>query len=188
MLGVLLPASIAGALVTLGITLAGRIPVNLNFTAGPEAMASAIAQYGIGAIVSSRTFLAKAKIAPLPDMIYVEDLLARATTLARFRAYATARFAPIALVARRYTPDSHATVIFSSGSTGVPKGVMLSHYNLIANIEAIAQLFWIGAEDRIVGVLPFFHSFGFNITIWFPLISGCGVVYPPNPTDAKIIG
>src|SRR2546430_2313297 len=68
----------------------------------------------------------------------------------------------------------------------LPKGVMLSHYNLIANIEAIAQLFWIGAEDRIVGVLPFFHSFGFNITIWFPLISGCGVVYPPNPTDAKI--
>jgi acyl-[acyl-carrier-protein]-phospholipid O-acyltransferase/long-chain-fatty-acid--[acyl-carrier-protein] ligase len=79
-------------------------------------------------------------------------------------------------------------VIFSSGSTGVPKGVMLSHANVLANIEAVAQLFWINADDRIVGVLPFFHSFGYTITIWFPLIAGCGVVYHPNPTDATAIG
>ena len=65
---------------------------------------------------------------------------------------------------------------------------MLSHYNLIADIEAIAQLFWINSSDRIVGVLPFFHSFGFTVTIWFPLLSGCGVVYHPNPTDARAIG
>jgi acyl-[acyl-carrier-protein]-phospholipid O-acyltransferase/long-chain-fatty-acid--[acyl-carrier-protein] ligase len=88
----------------------------------------------------------------------------------------------------RATPDSLATVMFSSGSTGVPKGVMLSHYNLLANIEAINQLFQVGASDRIVGALPFFHSFGFTVTIWFPLIAGCGVVYHPNPMDAKAIG
>jgi acyl-CoA synthetase (AMP-forming)/AMP-acid ligase II len=85
-------------------------------------------------------------------------------------------------------PETLATVIFSSGSTGIPKGVMLSHYNVLANIEAMAQLFWIGERDRIVGVLPFFHSFGYTVTIWFPLIAGCGVVYHPNPTDAKAIG
>jgi acyl-[acyl-carrier-protein]-phospholipid O-acyltransferase/long-chain-fatty-acid--[acyl-carrier-protein] ligase len=81
-----------------------------------------------------------------------------------------------------------AGVIFSSGSTGVPKGVMLSHYNLISDIDAIAQLFWINSSDRMVGVLPFFHSFGFTVTIWFPLLAGCGVVYHPNPTDARAIG
>jgi acyl-[acyl-carrier-protein]-phospholipid O-acyltransferase/long-chain-fatty-acid--[acyl-carrier-protein] ligase len=189
MVGVLLPASVAGALVNIGITLSGRVPVNLNFTAGCEAMASALAQCQIRSIVSSKTFLAKAKIAALPGMVYVEDFLGRATTFTRIRAWLAARLAPAALLTRgHHTPAALATVIFSSGSTGVPKGVMLSHYNLIANIEAIAQLFWTGAEDRIVGVLPFFHSFGFNITIWFPLITGCGVVYHPNPTDAKAIG
>ena len=65
---------------------------------------------------------------------------------------------------------------------------MLSHYNVISNIDAMAQLFWLGEHDRIVGVLPFFHSFGFTVTIWFPLVAGCGVVYHPNPTDAKAIG
>jgi acyl-[acyl-carrier-protein]-phospholipid O-acyltransferase/long-chain-fatty-acid--[acyl-carrier-protein] ligase len=92
------------------------------------------------------------------------------------------------LLCRAARPDALATVIFSSGSTGAPKGVMLSHYNVLVNIEAMAQLFWIGERDRIVGVLPFFHSFGYTVTIWFPLIAGCGVVYHPNPTDAKAVG
>jgi len=70
----------------------------------------------------------------------------------------------------------------------MPKGVMLSHYNIISNIEAIAQLFWINEHDRIVGVLPFFHSFGFTVTIWLPLVGGCAVAYHPNPTDAKAVG
>jgi len=65
---------------------------------------------------------------------------------------------------------------------------MLSHYNLISDIEAIAQVFWIDGDDRIVGTLPFFHSFGFTVTIWFPLVSGCGVVYHHDPLDAKTTG
>jgi acyl-[acyl-carrier-protein]-phospholipid O-acyltransferase/long-chain-fatty-acid--[acyl-carrier-protein] ligase len=187
--GVLLPTTVAGALVNLSLTLRGAIPVNLNFTAGGEAMQSAIVQCGIRTVVTSRAFLAKAKIQPLPGTVYIEDLLQSATALAKLRAWLTARFVPAALLARRgRTPDSLAAVIFSSGSTGVPKGVMLSHYNLIADIEAIAQLFSIHPSDRIVGVLPFFHAFGFTVTIWFPLLAGCGVVYHPNPTDAHAIG
>ena len=100
---------------------------------------------------------------------------------------------PQFLLLRRYsrqrqTPDSLAAMVFSSGSTGVPKGVMLSHYNLISDIEAIAQVFWTNGDDRIVGTLPFFHSFGFTVTIWFPLVTGCGAVYHPDPLDAKAIG
>jgi acyl-[acyl-carrier-protein]-phospholipid O-acyltransferase/long-chain-fatty-acid--[acyl-carrier-protein] ligase len=188
MIGVLLPPSVAGALVNVGITLAGRVPVNLNFTAGPEAMAAARVRCAIRTVVTSRVFLAKAKIEAQEGMVFVEDILARAVTVARLRALAVARFAPAGLLGGAAQPQTLATVIFSSGSTGIPKGVMLSHYNVLANIEAIAQLFWIGERDRIVGVLPFFHSFGYTITIWFPLIAGCGVVYHPNPTDAKAVG
>ncbi len=185
MVGMLLPPSIPGALVNIGITLAGRVPVNLNFTAGPEAMASAVAQCEIATVITSKLFLAKAKIAAADNMVFIEDVLAGASKLDKLRAFLAARFLPAAVLSKR---QELATVIFSSGSTGVPKGVMLSHYNVIANIEAVAQLFWIGEHDRIVGVLPFFHSFGYTITIWFPLVAGCGVVYHPNPTDAAAIG
>jgi len=188
MIGVLLPPSVAGALVNVGITLAGRVPVNLNFTAGPEAMAAARERSAIRTVVTSRVFLAKAKIDTQEGMVFVEDILARATTMAKLRALLTARLAPARLIAGPARPETLATVIFSSGSTGIPKGVMLSHYNVLANIDAMAQLFWIGDHDRIVGVLPFFHSFGYTVTIWFPLIAGCGVVYHPNPTDAKAVG
>ncbi|MDR3700692.1 MAG: acyl-[ACP]--phospholipid O-acyltransferase [Candidatus Sulfopaludibacter sp.] len=185
-IGVLLPSTVAGALVNVGLTLAGRVPVNLNFTAGREAMASAMQQCGIRTVVTSKLFLAKARIEALDGMVFVEDLLARAGKLAQLRALLMARFVPAFLLSR--STAATASVIFSSGSTGVPKGVMLSHRNVLANIESIAQVFWIGPTDRIVGVLPFFHSFGYTVTIWFPLVSGCGVVYHPNPTDAKAIG
>ncbi len=184
MIGVLLPSTVAGALVNIGTTIARRIPVNLNFTAGNEAMLDAMAQCGIQTVISSRAFLTKAGIDAQPGTVFVEDILARAGKLEKFRALLQARFAP----ARRGSPDDLATVIFSSGSTGVPKGVMLSHYNVISNIEAMGQVFWTGPDDRIVGVLPFFHSFGFTVTIWFPTVSGCGVVYHANPTDASTIG
>ena len=185
-IGVLLPASAAGALVNVGLTMSGRVAVNLNFTAGREAMESARQQCGIRTVITSKLFLAKAKIEPQDGMVFVEDVLARAGKAAQLRALLMARLMPAFLLSR--SKASMATVIFSSGSTGVPKGVVLSHRNVLANIEAIAQVFWIGPSDRIVGVLPFFHSFGYTVTVWFPLVSGCGVVYHPNPTDAKAIG
>ena len=84
--------------------------------------------------------------------------------------------------------DDVATVIFSSGSTGEPKGVMLTHYNIGSNVAQLAQCFAFTKQDRILGVLPFFHSFGFTGTMALPLISGVGVVYHPNPLDARTIG
>jgi acyl-[acyl-carrier-protein]-phospholipid O-acyltransferase/long-chain-fatty-acid--[acyl-carrier-protein] ligase len=184
-IGVLLPSSCAGSLVNIGITMSGSVPVNLNFTAGPEAMASAIEQCSITTIVTSRVFLEKAGIAAMPGLVYVEDIFAGG---GKTSAFLMARFAPKWMIAAKSDPDSLATIIFSSGSTGTPKGVMLSHYNLISNIEAMVQVFWLTPDDRIIGVLPFFHSFGFTVTIWLPLISGSGVAYHANPTDAKIIG
>jgi acyl-[acyl-carrier-protein]-phospholipid O-acyltransferase/long-chain-fatty-acid--[acyl-carrier-protein] ligase len=85
-------------------------------------------------------------------------------------------------------PNDLATVIFSSGSTGTPKGVMLSHHNIVSNVEGISQVIQFTPKDRMMGVLPLFHSFGFTGTLWLPLLAGFGVVYHPNPTDAKTIG
>ncbi len=193
MVGLLLPASVGGALANLGVTLAGKVAVNLNFTAGREAMTSAIEQCRLRTILTSRLLLAKIRMEPTGEMVFLEDILKGTSAWAKLRALWIARLAPARLLVAWYggwkqTPDSLATVIFSSGSTGTPKGVMLSHYNVVSNIEAMAQVYWIGPRDRIVGVLPFFHSFGFTVTIWLPLLAGCGVAYHPNPTDGQAIG
>ncbi len=125
-------------------------------------------------------------------MIFLEDILREFSGWQKAMRLPWRRFClPARLIERRCNrerrgPDSLATVIFSSGSTGTPKGVMLSHHNLISNIEAVAQVFWITQDDRIVGVLPFFHSFGFTDTLWFPLVAGAGVVYHPNPDGREI--
>src|SRR5262249_27367723 len=140
MIGILLPPSTGGALANLGVTMAGLVPVNLNFTAGPESMASAVAQCGIRTVVTSKAFLTKAGIAEPAGAIFVEDIFAHPGALSKFVALIAARFAPLRLLARGAGPDTLATVMFSSGTTGEPKGVMLSHYNILSNIDASAQV------------------------------------------------
>jgi len=188
MIGLLLPATVGGALANLGVSLAGKVPVNLNFTGGKEAMAYAAAQCEIRTVITSKVFLAKAKLEAPEGSIYLEDIMASLTKAQKLFALIKARIAPAGWLTPKGDPDSLATVIFSSGSTGVPKGIMLSHFNLATNVDAVLQLFWLDERDRIIGVLPLFHSFGFMATIWLPLFTGGGVVYHPNPTDAKVIG
>jgi acyl-[acyl-carrier-protein]-phospholipid O-acyltransferase / long-chain-fatty-acid--[acyl-carrier-protein] ligase len=193
MVGLMLPASVGGALGNVAAILAGKVPVNLNFTVGRDALESAIARCGIRTIVTSRTFLTKAKLGELPGMVFVEDALAATTTWQKVRTAVAARCLPITLLRRWYAPEpagpeTLATVIFSSGTTREPKGVMLSHLSVLANIEGLCQLFWVQPQDRIVGVLPFFHSFGFTGSLWLPLVAGFGAVYHPNPMDAQAIG
>ena len=196
MVGVLLPPSIGGALANIGALLAGKVPVNLNYTAGREAMASAIDQCGIGTILTSPIFLAKAKLDELGEregMVFLEEVMKEITPLQKVLTTALALLLPARLLQALYTrrdqtPDTLASVIFSSGSTGIPKGVMLSHHNILSNVEGLAQVFWVTKTDRLMGVLPFFHSFGFTGSLWFPLLSGFGVVYHVNPLDAKTVG
>jgi acyl-[acyl-carrier-protein]-phospholipid O-acyltransferase / long-chain-fatty-acid--[acyl-carrier-protein] ligase len=191
MVGVLLPASVGGSLVNIAILLAGKVPVNLNFTAGSESMASAIAQCNIKTVLTSRVFLSKANLENFDGMVFLEDTRKTFGGLDKTLALLTALL-PARWLKRRYARDQKpadlATVIFSSGSTGAPKGVMLSHFNIVSNVEGIAQVVQFTPKDRIMGVLPLFHSFGFTGTLWLPLLVGFGVVYHPNPTDAKTIG
>src|SRR5262249_61038632 len=104
----------------------------------------------------------------------------------KLRALLKARLVPAKYVGR--TSHALATIIFSSGSTGVPKGVMLTHANILANVDSLAQIFPMTPEDCFIGVLPFFHSFGFTGTLWFPLLQGCVAAYHPNPMDATTVG
>jgi len=184
MVGLMLPSSVGGALANIGVTLAGKTTVNLNFTAGKESIDSAIAQCELKTILTSKAFLEKAKLAELPGMVYLEDLKLGNKAAAFLRA----RLLPAGMLTAKVSPDDIATVIFSSGSTGSPKGVMLTHFNVASNIESIAQVYWVNSKDCIIGVLPFFHSFGYAFTLWFPLLSGFSVAYHANPMDAKIIG
>ena len=191
-IGLLLPASVGGALANIAATFSGKIPVNLNFTAGRDAMAAAVDRCGITTVITSRTFLSKAGIPPAPGMVFLEDVLQETSALAKIAILIAARVLPAALLERNFLPpadpDALATVIFSSGSTGVPKGVMLTHRNLLANIDGANALFRLGPGDVVLGVLPFFHSFGYTVTLWLPMVVGFGAAYHPNPTDAKTIG
>jgi acyl-[acyl-carrier-protein]-phospholipid O-acyltransferase/long-chain-fatty-acid--[acyl-carrier-protein] ligase len=192
--GLLLPASVGGALANIATLAAGRVPVNLNFTVGAEAMDAAISQAGIRTVLTSRAFITKASIEPRPDMVYLEDLRKEIGGVAKILALLEARLLPASWLARRHgggagtSPDDVATIIFSSGSTGIPKGVVISHRNILANVESLAQVYPVGGDDCFIGVLPLFHSFGFTGTFWFPLLQGARVAYHPNPMDAKTIG
>jgi acyl-[acyl-carrier-protein]-phospholipid O-acyltransferase/long-chain-fatty-acid--[acyl-carrier-protein] ligase len=192
MVGVLLPASVGGAMANIAVSLAGKVPVNLNFTAGADAMRAALELCGIKTILTSRLFLSRAGLQERPGMVFLEELRKTFTPLEKTSALLSSLLLPARLLQWRHSknqkPDDLATVIFSSGSTGAPKGVMLSHHNIVCNIEGIEQVFQFTPVDRIMGVLPLFHSFGFTGTIWLPLIAGFGAVYHPNPTDAKTIG
>jgi acyl-[acyl-carrier-protein]-phospholipid O-acyltransferase/long-chain-fatty-acid--[acyl-carrier-protein] ligase len=186
--GIMLPASTASAVVNVGAVLAGKVPVNLNFTAGPDALEAAISSSGLRTIYTSRKLLEKARIEPRAEMIFVENAL-RFGRVAKIAAYVRARFAPASVVvAKGVRSDSLAAILFSSGSSATPKGIMLSHANLIANVDSVGQLFPVDRRDTVACALPLFHSFGFTFTLWFPLLNGLRVAYHTQPVDAKSIG
>ena len=189
--GLLLPASVGGAIANIASSIAGKVPVNLNFTAGRESMLAAVRRCGITRVISSKAFVSKAAIEPLDGTLYLEDLM-QFGTMSKIATAAAARLLPVSMVNRVFVraldPDALATVIFSSGSTAVPKGVMLTHRNILTNIESARQLFDLRPSDVMIGVLPFFHSFGFTGTLWLTAIAGFGAAYHPTPTDAKTIG
>lgn len=194
--GILLPPSVGGVLVNLAATLSGRTTVNLNYTAGRSSMESAAKQAGVETIVTSRTFLEKANL-EIPEgikLLWIDNVRDTIGTASRVSALILAALAPLALIerwvgaVRRPNVNDVATIIFSSGSTGDPKGVKLSHVNVDANVEGVAQVFHLGPRDRVLGILPFFHSFGYFATIWLAVRHGVGVVYHPTPLDAAAIG
>jgi acyl-[acyl-carrier-protein]-phospholipid O-acyltransferase / long-chain-fatty-acid--[acyl-carrier-protein] ligase len=187
-IGILLPPSVGGSLANLATVLLGKTPVNLNYTASNESFQSSMNQCNLETIISSRVFLEKINTQPDPKRtIFIEDLFSNISPSAKRRAWLKARLLPVRFLTQKRVADDLATIIFSSGSTGDPKGVMLTHHNILSNIEALRIVFRVSAEDNICSALPFFHSLGFTGTVWFPLLSGFSAVYHTNPLDgAKI--
>jgi len=192
--GVLLPPSIGGVMVNLAAMLAGKISVNLNYTASDAVVESCAQQSGLKTTITSRAFLEKIKVQPPGRPVYLEDLAENPRTGEKITAFCAALFLSsgaierIAGNKRRTELDDVATVIFSSGSTGDPKGVLLSHYNVASNVEQLNQVFMLHKDDRILGILPFFHSFGFTGTLCLTTSAGIGAVYHPSPLDSRTIG
>jgi acyl-[acyl-carrier-protein]-phospholipid O-acyltransferase/long-chain-fatty-acid--[acyl-carrier-protein] ligase len=192
MVGILLPPSVGGALVNYAALLLGKVPVNLNYTVNDAVLASCASQCNLKTVITSREFLAKLKLTVPAEPIYIEDIAANPRPGEKIAALAMSWLLPPKLLERALsgktaTLDDLATVIFSSGSTGDPKGVMLTHWNVRSNIEQMGQTFAFRPNDKLVGILPFFHSFGFTGTLMGPAVLGCGVVFHPSPLDARVI-
>jgi len=194
MVGLLLPPSVPGALVNYAALLLGKVPVNLNYTVSEETLASCLRQCDLKTVVTSKMFLEKLKLKLPCETVLLEEAAAKPGIGEQLAALLIAWFVPDRFLQRwlgaerKTRLDDLATVIFSSGSTGDPKGVMLSHYNIGSNVEQLEQVFGLGRRDGVLGILPFFHSFGFTGTLGLPAVLGVGVVYHPNPLEAKAIG
>ncbi len=191
--GLLLPPSVGGILANAALSLAGKVTVNLNYTLTVDLVNFCIREAGIKQILTSRAFMEKRPMQLDAELVYLEDLKLQITGADKAKAFALARLMPIGMLCRRLgldriKPDDPLAVIFTSGSTGEPKGVVLSQHNLTSNVDAVNELMRLKSSDRLLGVLPFFHCFGFTVTMWMPLSVDPSAVFHFNPLDARTVG
>jgi acyl-[acyl-carrier-protein]-phospholipid O-acyltransferase/long-chain-fatty-acid--[acyl-carrier-protein] ligase len=196
MVALWLPPGAGGALSNIALALLGKTSVNLNYTSSPESIRSALRQCNVRYILTAKRFTSRVPLDPGPgvELIHLDELMPLITSGEKLRAFLKVLLLPRVILERwvlklgSHSGQGVATIIFSSGSTGEPKGVMLSQRNVMANVESMIQVIGLNAHDRILGILPFFHSFGYTVTLWAPLLSGVSVVYHADPRQAKEIG
>jgi acyl-[acyl-carrier-protein]-phospholipid O-acyltransferase/long-chain-fatty-acid--[acyl-carrier-protein] ligase len=188
--GVILPPGPAGALANLALVLAGKIPVNLNPTLGPEAARACNEQAGIRRIVTAGAV--RGKIPSFPwtdDVVQIEEAVRSVGPVERFLALGQIVALPGPLLRRRLlgTPRpaaDEAVLLFTSGTSGRPKGVPLTSANILGNLAQITETGFLRHDDRLCSALPLFHSFGLTMGLFFPLLAGRTVVTAPSPLDS----
>ena len=193
MVGVLLPPSVPAAVVNAALALDGRVAVNLNYTVSDSVMHGCVQQAKIRRVLTSRRVLDRLDCKLDTEIVLLEDLPSGIRWSDRLQAALATYLLPTAVTARSLRlhmvkSDDLLTVIFTSGSTGEPKGVMLTYGNVTSNVEAVEQLIRISPDDVLIGILPFFHSFGYTITLWAALGLVVKGAYHFNPLDARTGG
>jgi len=187
--GVMLPNTNGAAVTIFALMSAGRVPAMINFSAGATNVRAACKAADLKVILTARSFIEKGRLQGLVDaiqddvrIVYLEDLRETITTKDKLRGLMEARKP---LVARK--PDDWAAVLFTSGSEGTPKGVVLSHRNMLANAaQAVARIDF-GKRDKVFNVLPVFHSFGLTVGLVLPVVSGVQVYMYPSPLHYRIV-
>jgi acyl-[acyl-carrier-protein]-phospholipid O-acyltransferase / long-chain-fatty-acid--[acyl-carrier-protein] ligase len=187
--GLMLPNANGAGAAFLGLISANRPPAMINFTAGPANIVAACVAAEVKTIVTSRAFIEKARLQSLVErvgesvaFVYLEDFREKISTFDKARAFLKSG-APIA----KAKPDDRAVILFTSGSEGAPKGVALSHRNILSNVAQVAARIDFGREDRLFNVLPIFHSFGLTGGLVLPLVSGAPIYLYPSPLHYRVI-
>jgi acyl-[acyl-carrier-protein]-phospholipid O-acyltransferase/long-chain-fatty-acid--[acyl-carrier-protein] ligase len=191
--GVLLPNVNATPVALCGLWAAGKIPAMLNYSAGVPTLLACAQLAGLKHVVTSRAFLARAKLkadvfleAGL-QVLYVEDVRASISALAKLRAAGRVRLAPRTALGCGRTAADTAVILFTSGSEGVPKGVELTHGNILANVRQMAAVSDLNDQDRVFNALPLFHSFGLTGGLVLPLVRGFAVFLYPSPLHYRVV-
>jgi len=189
---IVLPPGKAGLIANLAVIFAGKIPVNFNFTAGPDAVRSAIRQSGVDRFITADPFVRRVPTFPWPpnrDLIFIERAMPSLKKKIILWAVIS-KILPAKLINKFLKLDARcgndeAVLLFTSGSSGEPKGVALSHRNVLANVSQFGSRLDLPAHSSMLGCLPLFHSFGSTVTLWFPVIQGVNLVTYPSPLETK---
>jgi len=188
--GIILPPGKGGALANVAVLLAGKIPVNLNFTAGDKAVESSIRQAGLDKFITADRFVTKLTSFDWPpnrDLIFLDRVLPGLKAKIVLWLGLSKIFSPSMLASILGVPKKggaeEAVLLFTSGSSGEPKGVILSHRNMLANVNQFGSRVDLKSTDKVLGCLPLFHSFGCTVTMWYPMIEGVSVVTYPSPLE-----
>ncbi len=190
--GIILPPGKGGMVANLAVMFAGKIPVNLNFTASDDAVRSSIRQADIDKFITADPFVRKVPSFPWPpnrDLLFIERILPQIKKKI-VKWVLISKFLPTSMLVKLLKldvngGDKEAILLFTSGSSGEPKGVPLSHRNLLANVCQFGRQLDMPAESKLLGCLPLFHSFGCTVTLWYPVIEGLDLVTFPSPLETK---
>ncbi len=192
-IGVILPPSVGGFLTNTAITMSRDVSVNLNYTLSQSDLNYCIEKSGLQHVITSRKVMQKLNVELNAEPVFIEDLIESISKGDRIWAGIQAYALPSFFVERwhglhKSQPDDLLTILFTSGSTGRPKGVMLSHYNVQANVDSIDDLFHLKGRDTQIGVMPFFHAFGYTLGLWLTATTPMRAVYHHNPIDGRTVG
>ncbi len=191
-IGILFPPGLGAYIANLAVVLAGKVPVNLNFTLGPSSAATCLQKADVDCLLTSERVKHKIPHFPWPESGII-DLVEEMKSMRKAKALALLSWIhlfPAKLLAKILKipaegGELEAGLLFTSGSSGEPKGVVLTHRNIIANCAQIDATGLLPFSEKVIANLPIFHSFGFTVTLWYPLLRGCSVITVTSPLDVK---